>query len=399
MLNRIQVEHFKCFEKLSLPLAPLTILSGLNAAGKSSILQALSLLHQTATESEWNTTLILNGSTVALGAAGDIIDQVSGRSEFSIGLAGENFACTWTMIAESRAELAVPINTITWSEAEDWKTVTTVLPNQDDRVYRLLPEAVWNGSEIAKSLSSTLLRFAYISADRIGPRETYIATTADQQTSVGARGEFTPWFLYHFADRNFEKPEDRLPQKLRIQEAPPTLQRQVEAWLQRFFPGANITVEPIRGANLMLMGIRTNQATDYHRPQNVGYGITHVLPILAACLGAQQGDVILVENPESHLHPAGQSAIGRFLALGAASGVQIIIETHSDHVLNGIRRAVKDQIIASDAVAIHFFMPRTEIHTQAQVTSPLIDSNGTIDHWPEGFFDQFDVDTTALIDW
>jgi len=399
MLNRIQIEHFKCFEKLRLPLAPLTLLSGLNASGKSTILQSLSLLHQTAIESEWNTTLILNGSTVSLGAASDVIDQVSGRNEFSIGLAGEDFTCTWTMVTGSRAELAVPINVITWNEADDWKTTTTELHNQDDRVYRLLPEKIWNHSQNAQRLSSILLRLAYISADRIGPRETYVATTPDQQTSVGSRGEFTPWFLYHFADRNFEKPEDQLPQKLRIQEAPPTLQRQVEAWLQRFFPGASIVVEPIRGANLMLMGIRTNQATDYHRPQNVGYGITHVLPILAACLGAQQGDVILIENPESHLHPAGQSAIGRFLALGAASGIQIIIETHSDHVLNGIRRAVKDQIISPDNVAIHFFAPRTEQHDQEQVTSPLIDANGTIDHWPEGFFDQFDVDTTALIDW
>lgn len=392
MLNRIYLEHFKCFERLALPLASLTLLSGLNAAGKSTILQTLSLLHQTAIESEWNKTLILNGSTVALGAAGDVIDKISGRNQFSVGLGAEGFECTWTMVTENRMELAVPIHSIKWSEANDWQSTTSEIIGPEQRVYRLLPEEIWNRSMHARQLSATLLRLAYISADRIGPQETYHATTPDQQTSVGSRGEFTPWFLYHFAER-------RPPETLMIQGAPPTLQRQTEAWLDRFFPGASLTVEPVRGANLMLMGIRTNQATDYHRPQNVGYGITHILPILTACLGAQPNDLLLIENPESHLHPAGQSAIGRFLALGAAAGLQIVVETHSDHVLNGVRRAVKEQIIPPTAVAIHFFTPRTEEQAFAQVTSPLIDVNGAIDHWPEDFFDQFDKDTSALIDW
>jgi predicted ATPase len=390
MLNQIKIEHFKCFESLRLPLAPLTLLSGLNAAGKSTILQALSLLHQTALESEWNTTLILNGGTVTLGSAGDVIDKISGRNQFSIGLATDHYECTWEMQADTRLELAVPIHRITWREAQNWDPISLRLEGHGQRIYRLLPEEIWSKSNQAKQLSLTLIRLAYVSADRIGPRETYVATTPDQQTSVGPRGEYTPWFLYHFAER---QPLEGL----LLNDAPPTLLRQVEAWLQRFFPGASITVEPVHGANLMLMGLRTSAATDYHRPQNVGYGITHVLPILAACLGAQATDVLLIENPESHLHPAGQSAIGRFLAMSAASGVQVIMETHSDHVLNGVRRAVKEQIIPADSVSIHYFTPRDE--DRGQVTSPLIDGNGILDHWPPGFFDQFDQDTSALIDW
>ncbi len=169
--------------------------------------------------------------------------------------------------------------------------------------------------------------------------------------------------------------------------------------MDRFFPGAGLVVRPVEGANLMTMGIRTSAATSYHRPQNVGFGITHVLPIVTACLGARRSDVVLLENPESHLHPAGQSAMGCFLAMAAASGAQVILESHSDHVLNGVRRAVKSGIIGPEQVAIHFFAARTEDGECPQVISPLIDPGGTIDRWPTGFFDQFDKDTAALIDW
>ena len=79
MLIRIDLRHFKCFESLKLPLRPLTLLSGANAAGKSSVLQALVLLHQTMREHEWSSRLMLNGTAVELGTVADVIDQVHGR--------------------------------------------------------------------------------------------------------------------------------------------------------------------------------------------------------------------------------------------------------------------------------------------------------------------------------
>lgn len=394
MLTKISLEHFKCFERLQLPLAALTLLSGLNAAGKSSILQALSLLHQSAVENEWNKSLILNGRVVALGAAGDVIDKIAGRYNFSIGLESNHFRCSWLLHSNDRInDLAVAIQQIVWREPDDWDVEQfTIEPQSRQRIYHLLPEELANRSPHARRLIENLNRIAYISAERIGPRETYPATTPDQQTNVGPRGEYAPWFLYHFEDR---QPLERL----RIAEAAPMLPRQVEAWMAHFFPGTGLVVRPVDGANLMTMGIRTDAATSYHRPQNVGFGITHVLPIITACLGVQPDDIVLIENPETHLHPAGQSAMGRFLALAAAAGAQIILETHSDHVLNGVRRAVKERVIAPEQVAIHFFAPRQEHSERSQVVSPLIDPDGNIDHWPEGFFDQFDKDIATLIDW
>ena len=112
---------------------------------------------------------------------------------------------------------------------------------------------------------------------------------------------------------------------------------------------------------------------------------------------ANKGDLLLIENPEVHLHPAGQALMGQFLAEVAAAGVQVLVESHSDHILNGIRRAVKKGMLNVAKVSLHFFMPRGG--DVEQVTSPIMDEKGTIDCWPDGFFDQFDKDLNYFAGW
>jgi len=75
VLTRIELRHFKCFELLKLPLAPLTLLAGANASGKSTVLQAIGLLHQTVKDSPFANRLLLNGSVLRLGSAVDVIEQ------------------------------------------------------------------------------------------------------------------------------------------------------------------------------------------------------------------------------------------------------------------------------------------------------------------------------------
>ena len=103
MLTRLHLEQFKCFERLSLPLAPLTLLTGLNAAGKSTVIQSLALLSQTIRENEWGECLLLNGNAVKLGTAGDVINNVKGRNSFTIGLESEDIRCDWTAVSSSHS--------------------------------------------------------------------------------------------------------------------------------------------------------------------------------------------------------------------------------------------------------------------------------------------------------
>lgn len=379
MFSEIGIRQFKCFEHLQLPLAHLTLLTGVNASGKSSVLQTLALLKQSLNINTPESTLILNDAEgVMLGTTGDVVNAHNRRGlQFSIH--SEKADCIWGFRGGRRA-LSIPIANIRWrDETTEWEWQET---NAFDGFLPAQP------SPAMQWLEQRLRDIHYISADRVGPREVYPIAEPTQYATVGVRGERAAWLIdqHDFLEVS---PALRHPNEIA-----PFLPQQINAWMNHFFPGAMVEVRPIDNANLVTLGIRTSNETDFHRPQNVGYGLTHLLPILVMCLVATTDDLLLIENPEAHLHPSGQSAIGEFLAIVAATGVQIVVETHSDHVLNGLRKAVKRGQIAPDQAYLHFFTAKTP-----QVISPSLDRKGNIDHWPQGFFDQLDKDMEHLIDW
>ena len=105
----------------------------------------------------------------------------------------------------------------------------------------------------------------------------------------------------------------------------------------------------------------------------------------------------MIDSPEAHLHPFVQSQMGRLLAQFANADIQIIVETHSEHLLNGVRHAVHQKKLLPEKVSIHFFKgPDGRDHG---VLSPSINSTGDIYEWPDGFFDQAEKDLFQLIGW
>ncbi len=372
MLTQLDLRHFKCFELLHLPLCPLTLLAGTNASGKSSVLQALVLLHQTMREHEWSLRLRLNGGDVQLGTVYDVVDQVHGRRTCEIGLVDEETSYKW-MFAGERSEMSMGVESV---------VIGDDILNNPTQLHYLLPPAT------TPPLAEHLRDLAYLTAERIGPRELY--KMDDLQVAVGPSGEHAVSVLY-------SKRDEYVCEALALPDAPATRLRQVEARMRTFFPGCRLEVAPVPHANTVRLGLRTSDDMDFHRPIHAGFGLTQVLPVVVAALSASDNDLLLIENPEVHLHPAGQAQMGQFLAEVAQTGVQVILETHSDHVLNGIRRTVKAGRLSAEQVAIHFFRPRSE--DGAQVVSPILDCTGNIDEWPDGFFDQFDKDMNHFAGW
>src|SRR5690606_40491371 len=88
-------------------------------------------------------------------------------------------------------------------------------------------------------------------------------------------------------------------------------------------------------------------------------------------LKSENGVLLVLENPEAHLHPQGQTAMGILLAYAASCGVQIVVETHSEHVMDGIRIAVKDGILESNSVKFHYLSKTKEGLTKLE--TPVID--------------------------
>ena len=373
MLNRLELRSFKCFELLRLPLAPMTLLTGHNASGKSSVLQALVLMHQTMLEQEWSTRLVLNGASVRLGT----VREVTGRGGYEFALEDDESAYRWTFSGDRRdmsmEVQSVEINGRTWDSPKELR-------------YLVPPER----TEASDSLTRPLRDLSYITADRIAPQEAHPLEDPRLVRVVGPRGENTISVLHWERDRP-------VLDELVLPGAPAFLLRQVELRMRKLFPGFELELQlPLRG-NAVSLGLRTSNAIDFHSPVHTGFGLTQILPIIVAALSADKEDILLVENPEVHIHPAGQAQMGQFFADIARAGVQVIVETHSDHVLNGVRRSVKDSQLISEQVAIHYF--RSPSDESTQVMSPVLDDSGNVDDWPEGFFDQFDKDASYFAGW
>ncbi|MCY4128776.1 MAG: DUF3696 domain-containing protein [Gammaproteobacteria bacterium] len=394
MLRRIDFLHFKCFEVLRLPLKRLTLLSGINASGKSSVMQAFALFHQTIREHEWSQALMLNGSAVRLGTAGDVIDQVSGSRNCSIRLCDEDREYEWEFAAK-RTDMSLTVTSVAIDEEK-----STIRNDATEVLHRMLPRrersniTIGTITPLGDDLMMRLNDMSYLTAERTGPRDVYPLEGVEYSGVIGSKGEHAVSLLYSRGDESvFDS--------LALPDFPTTRLRQVEARMASFFPGFELEISPIPRANSLSLGVRTSHETDFHRPVHTGFGITQVLPIVVAALLAEPNSLILIENPEVHLHPMGQATMGEFLAEVAAAGVQVVLETHSDHVVNGVRRAVKRKLLGADDTAIHFFRSREDAHEYgvAQVQTPRIAGDGSVDHWPDGFFDQFDKDMSYFADW
>jgi len=377
LIERIDLRFFKCFHDLALPLSRLTLLSGVNSSGKSSVLQALALLHQTMREHEWSAGLMLNGATLKAGSVADVVDQVHGRRSFGIALVWNGRTFGWEFGGE-RSEMYMKAERVTLDGRAG---------KGSQKLQHLLPLKFHKeGEELVRCVRD----LTYLTAERIGPRDVHPLDDRQNAMVVGTCGEDAASLLHSGRD-------EQALEGVLIEGTQPTRLPQAEAWMRRFFPGFSLALEQLPRMSAVSLGFRTSDDTDFHRPTHVGFGLTQVFPIVVAGVSASKGDLIMIENPEVHLHPSGQALMGEFLAALASAGVQVVVETHSDHVLNGIRRSVKARSLAAEDTALYFFRQRRE--NEPQVVSTRLRSDGSVVEWPDGFFDQIDKDTSHLLGW
>jgi predicted ATPase len=170
-----------------------------------------------------------------------------------------------------------------------------------------------------------------------------------------------------------------------------TLITQTEVWLSKIFGGAKLEIPSSQSSILELL-FNTSASKDRFKPANVGFGFHSVLPIIVSGLIAKEGEILIVENPEIHLHPRAQSELTKFLAKVSSCGVQVLVESHSDHILNGLRIAVLDKIINSEDLSVLYFQNNLE----NPVVQIPVQPDGGIEEWPDDFFDQTSKDFERL---
>jgi predicted ATPase len=334
------------------------------------------LLAQTFDEREWGTSLLLNGPDISLGTAADVLNQTAGGRELALGVATDLQRVQWTFRAEDRRALSLDVKEIEVDGRE----------RDAQPVLRwLLPEADAETNDVVRALR----RVSWISAERSGPREIVPLLDAQHHEHVGVRGERAAGLLYW-------RESDEVLEPLCVPGEIKNLFHQVRSWMRVFFPGSDIKLTPVEGANAITLQMKSDAKSDFQRSQNLGFGLSQLFPVLVAVLAAKPDDTLLIENPEVHLHPRAQQDIGVLLSRVAANGIQVVVETHADHVLNGVRLAAKMKRIKSEDVAVHFFMRSPTDGSLGQL-SPILDDDGRFNEWPAGFFDQYDAALAELL--
>lgn len=363
MINKINIRNFKCFDEFCLPMSNINVLSGINGMGKSTVIQSLLLLRQSMVKNSGISGLKVNGEYISLGNGQDILYEKAEEEQIGLGYEenGNTFWGNFQYIPES-----------------------DFLPLLNKEI--IIPESVVFGHH-----------FSYLSAYRIQPRELYnVRNEVDiDNREFGNDGEFSLQYLGMHSGDQVSNEHIILNEKTEN-----SLGSMVRMWMDKISPGISpqITVNmPLRKSEIRYEFIEGREKSGSYKSINVGFGITYVLPLIIALVSASAGDLIIIENPEAHIHPAGQSMLGELIARAGAGGVQIIVETHSDHILNGIRLAVKKEILLQDQIVLSFFYKNDQKDFRHECIHPKILKDGRLDCWPEGFFDEWDKALYELI--
>lgn len=375
MITKLKIANFKSHENTELTLGSLTLLTGVNGCGKTSIVQSLLLLRQTHLKGRLDSGLDLNKSLCSIGVANDALYRNAKNGYILFEFMSDNEIYSLKFDAGSNLDSSF-IPKASYSE-----NVT------NDKLAKI---ALFNNN------------FQYISAARWGgvsnfPKDSYTVETQKQISSENGQGELVAQFLHKFGGdpiAGYTKESKNL-----------SLIEQVKLWEQKISPNVTINVEKGSDETSFKIkygyeGVDNNKPLENLRAENIGFGISYSLPVIVALLSAPPGALIIIENPEAHLHPDGQAQLAKLIALVAQNEVQVIVETHSDHIINGILIACKKQETGHVGIDRNFvsvyYMGNKDHRHNAVVDKIQILENGVIEHQPEGFFDRDEKDAFYL---
>lgn len=377
MITELQLQNFKCFQQSpAFEFSKINLLTGINGRGKSSLLQSLLILSQSAWRSPDLKRLIINDELLSLGNFDDIKNSETPRGE-NIHF---NFKFDSPFISEAKIQFSE--NNDDSLQADCAKIE---IKSQGQNIVIEPKKKITN--DLVFTLSELLKKSHYVSADRLGPVKYVDKTNLPEFIHVGPRGEHAINILANSI--NLNNVHDNL---YRGQDAKTVIQQTIE-WLGYILEGAKIEIKGLEKESSVLYMLLNNRNTSYsYKPTNVGFGYSYILPLIVTGLIAKPGEVMVVENPEAHLHPKAQSKITEFFARVASCGVQVFIESHSEHILNGLRVSALDSSIGINhsEVSILYF------NEAFKPEKLVVDDKGKIANWPEGFFDQQEIDLSNI---
>jgi len=376
MIETLEIKNFKSIKKKRFGLRNLNLLLGLNGMGKSSFIQILLLLRQSTLQEG----LRLNANLVSIGNARDALYQYAKEEKLGIFLAFTHGKQQFIFDFKAESDLFPPSENI----------------ELDPQFFK---QSLWDNDS-----------FQYLNANRQEPTSIHRKSYSDvvSRRHLGSFGQYTAHFLEVYGPIEV-KADNLIHPKSYIQDPVTgqkivnrTLFNQVNLWLGEISPGVRVQVTSIQNTERIQVEFEYLQpnfgTTNRFKPENVGFGISYVLPVVVSLLAARPGDLLVIENPESHIHPRGQAELGKLVASAAANDVQIIVETHSDHFVNGVRVAVKEGLIERSKAVLFYFEKTVTANEQfSKITDIEIDSRGELSAYPENMMDEWSNQLIKLV--
>lgn len=372
MIDTIHIVALKSIKDLTVKCSKLNLFVGTNSSGKSTFLQALLLLTQQE----------LNGKYISIGDIREVRNYYMPNNSIKIELMEKGKTKpAWVEFVED--------------EEKDAYNVQTSMPE--------VPIADFFGfdKDIDPEQSELLYEekgFHYLSCHRIGASDIYEKNMLNAR-DFGIDGEYA---LAYLLRNESEVIDDEL--VVKCSNVTNSLLGQVNYWLD-YIVGTTLSINDLKKTNYLQVKYNNNPANAssealYCRPINVGSGISYLISIIISCLGAERDSVIIIENPEIHLHPKAQSKLCDFLYFVSKTGRQLFVETHSDHIFNGLRVGVATDKIKRQDIAVNFFAMNERYETQCNPIlfkeyGKIVGTNNDMDI--KDLFDQFEIDLNKML--
>lgn len=339
MLKNLNIQKFKVLENENLDIRPLTVFCGENSSGKSTAIMATLLFCDFNNENEKN------------------------KAEHYL-----------RYVFEKISHIPIDLD-------------ITVTDHHDNT------RTVYNHKEGVAFSANKLFNFNpyFLHAERVGPRPLYEKLNSPYNF-LDMHGKLAPFFYHQKQNDNISElaiddtVNNVLKSELTINDTENvTLRSQVAYWLNHIL-GTTVKTENIQ--DNIIVSYQAPHDVEAYSPLNTGFGTSMVFPILIACLTAKIGDTVIIENPEVHLHPKAQSKLADFFAFIAQKGVQIILETHCEHLIYKLCYNVNQGIIDYDKVVFQYKeinKPFDAIYTDKK--GRFVDEKDELRDFPTGFFD------------
>lgn len=376
MIENFRIKNFKIHSDTSLDFAPLTILTGMNGAGKSSVIQLLLMLRESVVEDKYPKRLDLKGDSFEVGgSSASLINWNASGTEADVLNLGLKIDGGNNLVFKFR------------------------YPVYDSTDLKIVEESPIYDTVFLQQLSLFDDRLQYLSAFRHGPRRAFMADSrCDESRSVSrinGDGVMSVVMLERFGQMpiatNGMAADDN--------DIDLRLNHQTDLWLQRVSPNVRLNISNSAGEYRLNMSYPRSggRSRTLVSPYNTGFGISYLLSVIVALLLTPKGGIVIIENPEAHIHPAAQSSLMELIAKAAGAGVQVIIETHSDHIIFGALVNMKKNLLEHSDLKIHHFDQDNDSGEliQHQIT---IGDDCRIKNPPANFVEQMNLDLDILFD-